>query len=101
MRTFWKRWRRFGVGTKLGTIPKPQFPRERPKCPQFNDGEWVRWSHPPGLNRRPADYESAALPTELGWLTSSIILTCNESRNEEHTSELQSLRHLVCRLLLE
>src|ERR1022692_1861666 len=26
------------------------------------------WSHPPGLNRRPADYESAALPTELGWL---------------------------------
>ena len=25
------------------------------------------WSHPPGLNRRPADYESAALPTELGW----------------------------------
>ncbi len=26
-----------------------------------------RWSHPPGLNRRPADYESAALPTELGW----------------------------------
>src|ERR1017187_2840225 len=27
-----------------------------------------KWSHPPGLNRRPADYESAALPTELGWL---------------------------------
>ena len=23
------------------------------------------------------------------------------SRSEEHTSELQSLRHLVCRLLLE
>ena len=31
--------------------------------------EEVQWSHPPGLNRRPADYESAALPTELGWLT--------------------------------
>ena len=27
------------------------------------------WSHPPGSNRRPADYESAALPTELGWLS--------------------------------
>ena len=27
------------------------------------------WSHPPGSNRRPADYESAALPTELGWPT--------------------------------
>src|SRR5471030_492951 len=26
---------------------------------------------------------------------------CRASRSEEHTSELQSLRHLVCRLLLE
>src|ERR1035438_10662367 len=25
----------------------------------------------------------------------------SQSRSEEHTSELQSLRHLVCRLLLE
>ena len=28
---------------------------------------WKFWSHPPGSNWRPADYESAALPTELGW----------------------------------
>src|SRR5258705_5399250 len=27
--------------------------------------------------------------------------TCSTIRSEEHTSELQSLRHLVCRLLLE
>src|SRR5262245_5318506 len=27
--------------------------------------------------------------------------TCGALRSEEHTSELQSLRHLVCRLLLE
>src|ERR1035438_10798266 len=26
---------------------------------------------------------------------------CGQLRSEEHTSELQSLRHLVCRLLLE
>src|SRR5262245_63081991 len=26
---------------------------------------------------------------------------CSPRRSEEHTSELQSLRHLVCRLLLE
>src|SRR5258705_9611981 len=26
---------------------------------------------------------------------------CRSCRSEEHTSELQSLRHLVCRLLLE
>ena len=31
------------------------------------DLQRVEWSHPPGSNRRPADYESAALPTELGW----------------------------------
>src|SRR5258705_5323905 len=28
------------------------------------------------------------------------IQLCHRSRSEEHTSELQSLRHLVCRLLL-
>src|SRR5437899_3766245 len=28
-------------------------------------------------------------------------LRVNNDRSEEHTSELQSLRHLVCRLLLE
>src|ERR1035438_4410888 len=28
-------------------------------------------------------------------------MTCGCLRSEEHTSELQSLRHLVCRLLLE
>ena len=31
---------------------------------QFKD-----WSHPPESNWRPTDYESVALPTELGWLT--------------------------------
>ena len=33
----------------------------------------IFWSHPPGSNWRPADYESAALPTELGWLSVQII----------------------------
>src|SRR5258705_8124904 len=31
----------------------------------------------------------------------SSLIRSNEQRSEEHTSELQSLRHLVCRLLLE
>src|SRR5437899_9450385 len=30
-----------------------------------------------------------------------ILEVVGETRSEEHTSELQSLRHLVCRLLLE
>src|SRR5947199_10193706 len=33
--------------------------------------------------------------------TPSPARTSREKRSEEHTSELQSLRHLVCRLLLE
>src|SRR5258705_3368700 len=38
-------------------------------------------------------------PSEL---TIGYCLSCwLENRSEEHTSELQSLRHLVCRLLLE
>src|SRR5438045_9185243 len=31
----------------------------------------------------------------------AMVLTDAKYRSEEHTSELQSLRHLVCRLLLE
>src|SRR5258705_6142981 len=34
-------------------------------------------------------------------LTATLGLTQHGDRSEEHTSELQSLRHLVCRLLLE
>src|SRR5471030_3490343 len=43
---------------------------------------------------RSGDFECSpfqAAPYEITWLI----------RSEEHTSELQSLRHLVCRLLLE
>src|SRR5258705_10073048 len=32
---------------------------------------------------------------------SFLMLAAHDTRSEEHTSELQSLRHLVCRLLLE
>src|SRR5258708_18697326 len=41
---------------------------------------------------------SSSLAT-LGWRTESLRDTVN--RSEEHTSELQSPDHLVCRLLLE
>src|SRR5437899_3749060 len=34
-------------------------------------------------------------------LTAAMEKTLSNTRSEEHTSELQSLRHLVCRLLLE
>src|SRR5437899_9003846 len=58
--------------------------------------------------RRSSDLFSGAVrPSfEAGarWLhprTSAAIVTDGRTRSEEHTSELQSLRHLVCRLLLE
>src|SRR5258705_10068599 len=44
--------------------------------------------------------------SEIVEMTTSFITNCYSMdsyimRSEEHTSELQSLRHLVCRLLLE
>src|SRR5437899_8413471 len=46
-----------------------------------------------------------ALKKPLSWMTNWLLLISLSARasrrSEEHTSELQSLRHLVCRLLLE
>src|SRR5258705_5430738 len=47
-----------------------------------------------GTDRRVAMVLAEPLPAVLLWHET-------EQRSEEHTSELQSLRHLVCRLLLE
>src|SRR5437899_4208639 len=47
---------------------------------------------------------SSSLPSSRKFCGASrVTVTCRtrEARSEEHTSELQSLRHLVCRLLLE
>src|SRR5262245_42405894 len=41
------------------------------------------------------------LPASAMLLARTEMASAVESRSEEHTSELQSLRHLVCRLLLE
>src|ERR1039458_10597303 len=35
------------------------------------------------------------------WLQAFHLMCSSKKRSEEHTSELQSLRHIVCRLLLE
>src|SRR2546429_1144577 len=41
------------------------------------------------------------MPARLDAVLTVIYLVFNEGRSEEHTSELQSRLHLVCRLLLE
>src|SRR5256884_4522329 len=38
---------------------------------------------------------------DLGWRPHPLLAADHRSRSEEHTSELQSRLHLVCRLLLE
>src|SRR5262245_66454865 len=44
---------------------------------------------------------ASALMRWISPMTVSRVSAISEIRSEEHTSELQSLRHLVCRLLLE
>src|SRR5438045_9145829 len=50
-------------------------------------------------------HRSDSTPPRLSARLNSFVLVMNDfaagMRSEEHTSELQSLRHLVCRLLLE
>src|SRR5438876_8822481 len=44
---------------------------------------------------------ATATPTQLSVEWTQLVSGCPASRSEEHTSELQSPVHLVCRLLLE
>src|SRR5262245_63209675 len=60
----------------------------------------VRYSE---MNHEPVEPTRVAmvLPARSCGLVTSLRATTTYPRSEEHTSELQSLRHLVCRLLLE
>src|SRR5262245_62498616 len=68
----------------------------------------------PGARRQDAGESAAqvkAAPRRRPWWVKVVLLrylreivdapSAQWSRSEEHTSELQSLRHLVCRILLE
>src|ERR1035438_10617513 len=59
--------------------------------------------HSPGANRLGEDKLHCQPPEQLPALGGTRVSFLNIAlhRSEEHTSELQSLRHLVCRLLLE
>src|SRR5438045_5512374 len=58
----------------------------RSRCKSFHVP--ARWRAPPSSPPRSVSPASRSV-------------CCDTPRSEEHTSELQSLRHLVCRLLLE
>src|SRR5438045_7801601 len=49
--------------------------------------------------RRSSDLGRCAMAHKL--FVGGLPFSTSRTRSEEHTSELQSLRHLVCRLLLE
>src|ERR1035438_4845642 len=62
------------------------------------DRERQRSKQIPGLDGETWDFLFTE-PADLAFLLTAV--TVDARRSEEHTSELQSLRHLVCRLLLE
>src|SRR5687768_18105571 len=59
------------------------------------------YRHTVTLGRRAFADDDADVPDEVPDTLSSDARTAQPSRSEEHTSELQSRLHLVCRLLLE
>src|SRR5687768_17935901 len=71
---------------------------------QFNDVFHRRSPLPLSHERTSARATPAAPSSTPADAAAAAVITCNLiplSRSEEHTSELQSRLHLVCRLLLE
>src|SRR2546422_5683384 len=57
---------------------------------------WTRYDRAFGLNNTFDSWKSLGFGGRIGYFLSDYV-----GRSEEHTSELQSRLHLVCRLLLE
>src|SRR5262245_16780549 len=75
---------------KILVIGHDSDPRGNPNQPPAGEKAKVGWSF--------HDVSDPSRPKELGFVAAT---PDGKTRSEEHTSELQSLRHLVCRLLLE
>src|ERR1019366_2314870 len=57
MTTCVRRWTRHRVGTNLGTPRIWLNLKKWGESPQPTRTKGIKWSHPPGSNRRPTDYE--------------------------------------------
>src|SRR5205814_10438260 len=80
------------------------FPTRRSSDLKYPDGRVIAFAglHPsPNLNGVPAGAVKNPLNGNVAEPNGTMIIDITNPRSEEHTSELQSLRHLVCRLLLE
>src|SRR5690625_1229013 len=80
---FFKKDKSLSIKTLIQVINKAHFPA------------WIR-----DINKQDYIFISNQLLTLFEKITNKT-MTKNEIRSEEHTSELQSRGHLVCRLLLE
>src|SRR5437870_11367012 len=77
--------------------------------PKDLDLNWTDERGPPELRRLIARHVRVAMDrvlvttgaTEANFLANAAVVQPRYRRSEEHTSELQSRAHLVCRLLLE
>src|SRR5258706_10158100 len=70
------------------------------------DRGWAMQAHIPALKSLSDDFEITALSTSRSVSVAAAgklfgVPLAFDNRSEEHTSELQSLTNLVCRLLLE
>src|SRR5436853_5426386 len=92
-------------------LPKPVIMTRRALSPPSIHPPFARYSHGIAV---PAGHRLVVTSGQLGITADGVIPPDAEAqadlcfaaiaailRSEEHTSELQSLRHLVCRLLLE
>src|SRR5262245_64957759 len=88
----------FGFSTRFGTPPL----RTAGSC----ETQTNCWSQKPKSRSVPGDIDSSealrpatdAMQSAAAALQNAALYVHRVSRSEEHTSELQSLRHLVCRL---
>src|ERR1039458_10683475 len=78
----------------------PNVKRFRPFCPTCNDSYTLMAVLPQGADVDKYLADAVARHDHKAFNDSKTLHT-KVRRSEEHTSELQSLRHLVCRLLLE
>src|ERR1039458_374719 len=99
----------FTLTALTGCATKPSTP-----TPTYLRGNWkIQITTAQGINLNTATIQAGLVPVQVPCtlavsvnnVTPPTVLgpTCigANGRSEEHTSELQSLRHLVCRLLLE
>src|SRR5438309_4945564 len=92
-----------GLPGSYGAIPR--------MCSLARDSHWVCMPSPYAAGYEPRtfrnrvrpsiSFKAAATDGVSRWPSKSRNVTNSHGRSEEHTSELQSQFHLVCRLLLE